>query len=119
MGRRRPALEKLSSYEAFWPFYVSQHLDPRNRLLHFLGVTLAIAALVASILQSSYWLVAVPIAGYGFAWLGHFFAERNKPATFTYPLWSLRGDLRMYRLMCLGRLGPEIARANLLFPARA
>ena len=120
MGRRRSAVEqKISSYEAFWPFYVSQHLDPRNRRLHFLGLTLAIAALVAGVISSPTWLLAVPVSGYGFAWIGHFFAEKNRPATFTYPLWSLRGDLRMYGLMWRGRMGPEIARANELFPARA
>jgi hypothetical protein len=111
--------EKLSSFEAFWPFYVSQHLDPTNRRLHFLGLTLAIAALVASVFHSPAWILVVPVAGYGFAWIGHFCAEKNKPATFTYPLWSLRGDLHMYRLMWLSRMGPEIARANVLFPARA
>jgi hypothetical protein len=109
--------QKLTSYEAFWPFYVSQHLDPTNRRLHFTGTTLVIAAFAAGILDRPLWLLAVPLAGYGFAWIGHFFSERNKPATFTYPLWSLRADFRMYRLILLGRMGPEIARANLAFPS--
>ena len=111
--------ERLASYEAFWPFYVSQHLHPTNRALHFLGTTLVIVAVAASVLVSPAWLVAAPLAGYGFAWVGHFFFERNRPATFTYPLWSLRGDFRMYRLTWLGRMQPEIARAAELFPARA
>ena len=110
--------ERLSSYEAFWPFYVSQHLDPTNRRLHFVGTTLVIASLVAGLLFSPAWLLAMPFAGYGFAWLGHFVFEKNKPATFTYPLWSLRGDFRMYGLMWRGRMGPEIARASALLPAR-
>jgi hypothetical protein len=96
--------ERLSSYEAFWPFYVSQHLDPTNRRLHFAGTTLVIASLIASVLLSPAWALTAPIAGYGFAWVGHFFFEKNKPATFTYPLWSLRADFRMYRLMWLGRI---------------
>ena len=111
--------ERLSSFEAFWPFYVSQHLDRTNRRLHFVGTSLVIACLVAGLLESPAWLLAMPVAGYGFAWIGHFVFEKNRPATFTYPLWSLRGDFRMYRLMWLGRMGPEIARATGLFPARA
>jgi hypothetical protein len=111
--------ERISTYEGFWPFYVSQHLDPLNRRLHFVGTTLVMASLIAGIFDSPVWLLGMPLAGYGFAWIGHFLFEKNKPATFTYPLWSLRGDFRMYRLMCLGRMGPEIARANQVFPARA
>jgi hypothetical protein len=120
MGRfRRSAMaERLPSYEAFWPFYVSQHLHPVNRALHFVGTTLVIASVAASILWSPAFILAAPVAGYAFAWVGHFFVEKNKPATFTHPLWSLRGDFRMYRLMWLGRMVPEIARANDLFPAR-
>jgi hypothetical protein len=110
--------EKLPTYEAFWPFYVSQHLDPSNRRLHFVGTTLVIGCFVAGVFESSLYLLGMPLAGYGFAWIGHFLFEKNKPATFTYPLWSLRGDFRMYRLMWRGRMGPEIARANDAFPVR-
>ena len=107
----------IESYEAFWPYYVSQHRHPVNRGLHFAGTTLVLACLVMAVLTSSLWLVVVPIAGYSFAWMGHFVFERNKPATFTYPLWSLRADFRMYRLLWLGRMSAEIRRADELFPA--
>jgi hypothetical protein len=110
--------EKLPTYEAFWPFYVSQHLDPLNRRFHFLGTTLVIACFVAGVFESPAWLLGMPVAGYGFAWIGHFLCEKNEPATFTYPLWSLRADFRMYRLTWRGRMGPEIDRANHSFPAR-
>jgi hypothetical protein len=105
-------MNRFGTYEEFWPFYVSQHLHRTNRQLHFIGTSLVLAALVASLLVSLAWLAAAPFAGYGFAWVGHFFFEKNRPATFTYPLWSLRGDFRMYRLMLLGRMAPEVARAS-------
>ena len=111
--------KRMESYEEFWLFYVSQHRHPVNRMLHFVGTTLALACLGLGVLGSPLWLLAVPFAGYGFAWLGHFAFERNKPATFTYPLWSLRGDFRMYRLLWLGRMSPELRRADELFPAGA
>ena len=115
-----PAVDpKPASYEEFWPYYVSQHRHPTNRRLHFLGTTLGIAACAAGLLVSPLWLPAAPFAGYSFAWGGHFFFEKNKPATFSYPGWSFRGDFRMYRLMLLGRMGPEIERAARLYPAAA
>src|SRR5262245_13070600 len=110
---------RLASYEEFWPFYVSQHVHPVNRSLHFFGTTLVWAALVAAVFVSPRFLLAAPFAGYGFAWVGHFFFEKNKPATFTYPLWSLRGDFRMYRLMLIGRMAPELERAARLYPQPA
>ena len=111
--------DRLQSYEEFWPFYVSQHLHRVNRALHFAGTTLVLVALAAGVWIAPAWFAAAPLAGYGFAWVGHFFFEKNRPATFTYPLWSLRGDFRMYRLMLIGRMAPEIARAERLFPVAA
>jgi hypothetical protein len=107
-----PVDKPLQSYEAFWPFYVSQHLDPTNRKLHALGTSLVLACLGLAAADSPRWLLLAPVAGYGFAWIGHFVFEKNRPATFTYPLWSLRGDFRMYRLMLLGRMRPELERAR-------
>jgi hypothetical protein len=114
-----PMQSRLASYEEFWPFYVAQHRNPTNRALHFVGTSLVIACGVAGLLLSPVWFVAMPFAGYGFVWLGHFAFEKNKPATFTYPLWSLRGDFRMYFLMWRGRMDPEVRRAAELFPAGA
>jgi hypothetical protein len=105
------------SYEEFWPFYVSQHARPLTRWLHFAGTTLVLGCLTAAVFVSPFWLLVAPFAGYGPAWIAHFLVERNKPATFRYPLWSLRGDFRMYRLMCLGRMDPEVERAARLYPA--
>jgi hypothetical protein len=110
---------RLSSYEEFWPYYVSEHMEPVTRRLHVLGTTLVLAALAAAVLLDPLWLLAAPLAGYSFAWAGHFFFEHNRPATFTYPLWSLRADFRMFRLTLLGRMGPELARARELHPRPA
>jgi hypothetical protein len=109
---------RVSTYKEFWPYYVSQHLNPMCRGLHFLGTSLVILFLLAAVLfLSRAWLLASLLAGYGFAWVGHFFFEKNQPATFTHPLWSLRADFRMFRLTLLGRMGPEIAQAARRFPA--
>lgn len=99
------------SFEEFWPFYVSQHLDPTNRALHFAGTTLALGCLAAAPLVPPAALAA-PVAGYGLAWIGHFVFEKNKPATFGNPLWSLRGDFRMWRLMLTGKMGAELERGE-------
>src|SRR5262245_26440606 len=110
---------RLTSYEEFWPYYVSEHMEPVTRRLHVLGTTLVLAALAAGVLVDPLWFIAAPFFGYGFAWVGHFFFEHNRPATFTYPLWSLRGDFRMFRLTLLGRMAPELQRARELFPRGA
>jgi hypothetical protein len=107
---------RLASYEEFWPYYVSEHRLPLTRAVHFAGTSLVLASVAAGVLASPWWFLAAPFAGYGFAWAGHFFCEKNRPATFTYPLWSLRGDFRMYRLMLLRRMQPELARAARLYP---
>jgi len=104
--------KRLTSYEEFWPFYVSQHLKASTRALHFFGSSLVLGTLAAAIFVSPVWLLAAPACGYAPAWVAHFFFERNRPATFTYPLWSLRGDFRMFRLTLLGRMGPEVERAR-------
>ena len=108
---------RFLTYEEFWPFYVSQHRNATCRALHFAGTSLVWAFLALGVLASIWWLVLAPGAGYGFAWVGHFFFEKNRPATLTYPVWSLRGDFRMYRLELLGRMRPELERAAALFPA--
>jgi hypothetical protein len=107
---------RLASFEQFWPFYVSQHSRPSTRALHFAGTTMVLGSLAAAVVVAPWWVVAAPVLGYGPAWVGHFFFEKNRPATFTYPLWSLRGDFRMYRLMLTGRMAPEVDRALQAYP---
>jgi hypothetical protein len=101
------------TYEEFWPYYVEEHSHPVCRALHFTGTTLAILCVAAAIVISPWWLAAAPVAGYLFAWIGHFAFERNRPATFQYPWWSLRADFRMYRYLWLGRM-PRAGRSSKL-----
>ena len=103
-------------FEEFWPYYVSEHLGETTRRLHFVGTVLVLICLAAAVLVSLWFIPAAFVAGYGFAWVGHFFFEKNRPATFTYPLWSLRGDFRMFRLTLLGRMEGELERARSLYP---
>ncbi|MCU1719891.1 MULTISPECIES: DUF962 domain-containing protein [unclassified Pseudomonas] len=98
-------LQRFNSFEQFYPYYLGEHSNPACRRLHFVGTTLVIA-LLAYTIGSGKWLLllAVPFAGYGFAWVGHFFFEKNRPATFSYPLYSLLGDFAMYRDMLRGKV---------------
>ena len=99
------------TFEEFWPYYMSQHQDPICRLLHFLGTTLGKACFVGGIFLSPWLFLAAPVIGYLFAWIGHFGFEKNKPASWfsaKFAVWPFRGDMKMWRLMVVGRLGAEL-----------
>lgn len=108
-----------STYREFWPYYVSQHLHPLNRALHAVGTTFVIAIAAGAVLTTPVWMFAAPVAGYSFAWLGHLVFERNRPATFRHPVWSLMGDFHMYGLMLLGQMKPELEYARRMYPETA
>ncbi|MES2964408.1 MAG: DUF962 domain-containing protein [Bdellovibrionota bacterium] len=95
----------FKTFAEFWPYYLSEHSNRWNQRLHAVGTTLALFVLVAGVVsgQPLFFLGAV-VAGYFFAWIGHFVVERNRPATFTYPFWSLLGDFKMYGLFVTGQL---------------
>ncbi len=89
---------RFDSFAEFYPYYLGEHSDPTCRRLHVLGTTLAIVfAVLATATLDWRLFAAVPVAGYGFAWIGHFFFERNRPATFRHPFFSLAGDFAMCR----------------------
>ena len=101
------------SFGEFWPFYLREHSRPLTRALHYAGTTLVVGVMLFAAFTGRWsWLIAVPLAGYGFAWIAHFAVEKNRPATFTYPLWSLAADFKMWWLWLTGRLGPELRRAH-------
>ena len=100
------------SFEEFWPYYVSQHRNKTCRRLHFVGTTIAMGCVAASPWVPAA-LIGAPLAGYGFAWIGHFAFEKNKPASWLGPrelVWSLRGDLKMWTKMLTGTMDAEIER---------
>ena len=110
----------LASFQEFWPHYLREHAKPATRALHFAGTGLALVLLLVAAAALTWWLVpAAVVAGYLFAWIGHFAVERNRPATFSYPAWSLLGDLRMFWLWVQGRLDAELRRAGVLPEAGA
>lgn len=96
------------TFHEFWPFYISQHREAGTRYFHFVGSGLALLSILAGIFFDLKLILLAPVAGYGFAWVSHFAIEKNRPATFQYPLWSLLADYKMFYLMCRGRMAAEV-----------
>ena len=93
------------SFAAFYPFYLSEHANRTSRRLHFAGTTLALLCLLQAIESlNGWWILAGLVTGYAFAWVGHFFFERNRPATFTYPFYSFLGDWVMWKDIVTGKI---------------
>jgi hypothetical protein len=105
--------DRIATFREFWPYYVGQHSRRLTRGLHYLGtggLFVVIAVALASGRPALLWLL--PVVGYGFAWAAHFFVEKNRPATFTHPLWSLGADFVMFGKMLRGRMGTEVQRLS-------
>lgn len=96
---------RFASFREFYPYYLGEHVDRRCRRLHFAGSWLVIACLVLTIaMRNPWWLIGAPLCGYGFAWFGHFAYEKNRPATFRHPLYSLMGDWMMFWQVLQGKV---------------
>jgi len=103
--------QRIESYREFWPFYLAEHRRGLTRLIHVLGTGVGLLLLLIGLVTANWWfLLAALFCGYGFAWLSHLAVERNRPATFAYPLWSFVSDFRMFALFCSGRLESELSR---------
>ncbi|WP_439880769.1 Mpo1-like protein [Pontibacter sp. MBLB2868] len=88
---------RYTTFKEFYPYYLSEHQNTTSRILHFIGTGLLIIVAITALVAGAYkWLILVPVIGYGFAWVGHFFFERNKPATFKYPFYSLASDFKLF-----------------------
>jgi hypothetical protein len=98
-------MTRYTRFRDFYAFYLSEHTDRMCRRLHFVGTLLVIVIMLLAVMErDARWLLLAPLVGYGFAWAGHFFFEKNRPATFRYPLWSLAGDWVMFLDILRGRI---------------
>ncbi|MBP9883049.1 MAG: DUF962 domain-containing protein [Chitinophagales bacterium] len=109
--------KRFQSISEFYPYYLSEHRKPLTRMMHFVGTLLLIICLMyALLLQKWLLLFLIPVLGYGFAWASHAFIERNKPATFTYPVYSLGSDFIMFWDMLTGRISKRMVEAEKQYP---
>ncbi|MFM9904547.1 MAG: Mpo1-like protein [Pyrinomonadaceae bacterium] len=102
-----------TNYTEFWDFYVFEHRQAMTRLLHFTGTTLGIALAIFFVARGQWYFFPVFfVVGYGFAWFAHFVIEKNKPASFRFPVWSFISDFKMMWFMIIGRMSGEVARVS-------
>ena len=97
-------MERYKTFKDFYPYYIEEHSKPKTKLLHFIGTSISLFFLVQ--LVSTFdpiYLIYALLSGYGFAWVAHFFIEKNKPATFTYPFYSFIGDHKMFVEILMGK----------------
>ncbi|HEU0118437.1 MAG TPA: DUF962 domain-containing protein [Alphaproteobacteria bacterium] len=104
----------ITSYAEFWPVYLGEHRLRQTRTLHVIGTLIGILCFIKAVVSLSLgWLFLALMIGYGFAWMAHIFVEKNRPATFIHPLWSLRGDFHMLALWLMGRLDAELLKHHI------
>lgn len=106
-------MSDMGGFGEFWPYYLQEHARPATRALHYAGTSLSVLLLGGLAVAGRWWmLAALPVAGYGLAWIAHGLVERNRPATFRHPIWSLRADFRMLFRFLTGRMGRDLACAG-------
>lgn len=108
------ASPRIATFSEFYLYYLREHSDATCRRLHYIGTTLTLIIFAMAIILTPWWLLAAPVAGYGFAWYAHFFIEKNRPATFTYPLWSLASDYIMFFSWLSGKLPTQLRKAGVV-----
>lgn len=103
---------RFTNFSEFYPYYLSEHRNSTCRSLHYIGSSIGLGVLLFSITSGKFQYIPLAlVAGYAFAWIGHFFFEHNKPATFRYPLWSFIGDWVMLKDFLLGRIDKKLPRS--------
>ncbi|MEJ0063735.1 MAG: DUF962 domain-containing protein [Alphaproteobacteria bacterium] len=106
---------KIETYAEFWPFYLGEHRKRATRLVHVAGTGVGVALFIVAVAACRFDILLMALAaGYGYAWLAHLFIEKNRPASFSYPAWSLRADFQMAWFWLTGRLEAELVRNNIL-----
>lgn len=107
-------MNDIESFRDFWPYYLREHSQPATRFWHYIGTGAALILLFNVFLSQNFWMLpGALVCGYAFAWASHCFIEKNKPATFKYPLWSLVSDFKMLFCFMTGQMGKELRRAGL------
>ena len=105
--------QRIARYEDFFLYYLAEHAKRSTRVWHYVGTTAVLIALGYALMSQTWWMIAAAFfLGYGPAWVGHFFFEGNRPATFQYPFWSLISDFRMYWLWLTGGLSPWLEKSK-------
>ncbi len=111
--------DRIATFSEFWLYYLREHSKVACRVTHYVGTAASLAVFALAIFVSPWFLPLALVAGYGPAWFGHFVIEKNRPATFDYPRWSLIADYKMFGLALIGRLRPELERAGVSATSRS